>query len=56
MSDKNLYAYRQENQASEELWFEATGNGLAKTYAEKVTCHGKEKGHNADDKQGKRNG
>ena len=56
MSDKNLYAYRQENQATEELWFEATGNGLAKTYGEKVTCHGKEKVHNADDKQGKRNG
>ena len=54
MSDEYLYAYRQENKAAEELGFEAAGDGLAKTDAEKVARNGEEEGDNADDKEWER--
>ena len=56
MCGEYLYAYRQEDYATEELGLETTGDGLAETDAEQVTRYGEEEGYEAYDEERKRDG
>ena len=41
MGGENLHAYRQEDDAAEELGLETAGDSLAEMNAEQVACQGK---------------
>ena len=56
MCGEYLYAYRQEDYATEELGLETAGDGLAETDAEQVTRYGEEEGYEAYDEERKRDG